>query len=98
MTDETDTELVHVPNNLAIGLENIDKTGGIDVPRDILNEIQAWTISVEFDEDDMTDIHRVKEFGEYVADREHFRGSDDHVTVSDEDRIAAVRLSTFLEF
>jgi len=51
----------------------------------------------EFDDNDMSDMHRVKEFSDYVVDREHFHGHEDHVSVSYSDSLASVKLSDFLE-
>lgn len=97
MTETSNTEQVHVPNEIATGLEAIDKEGGVDVPRSLLDEMQTWVTSVEYDDSVIGDCHRVEEFGEYVVDREHFSGHEDDVTVTTDDRLASIKLSAFLD-
>lgn len=89
--------MVLIKNTNAIGLDSIDKEPDVEVSREVLNEIKDWVRSVEFNDNDMSDMHRVKEFGDYVVDREHFHGHEDDVTITHKDNLACVKLSEFLE-
>lgn len=89
--------MVLIKNTNATGLDSIDKEPDVEVSRELLNEIKDWVRSVEFDDNDMLDMHRVKEFDDYVVDREHFHGHEDDVTITYKDNLACVKLSEFLE-
>lgn len=89
--------MVLVENTTATGFDNIDKEPDVELPRETLTEMQEWVESREFDDDDMLDMHRDKEYGEYIVDREHFHGSEDTVTIHHTDSLACLKLSEFLE-
>lgn len=91
--------MVLVKNTNSTGLDSIDKEPGVEVPRETLNKIQEWVRTREYDDDDMLDMYRTKEFGEYLVDREHFHGpkNEDHVTIHHGDNLACKTLSNFLE-
>ena len=90
-------EKVYIPNDLATGLDSIGKTGGVEVPRETFEEMKSWVESREYDEEDMTDMHRTKKFGEFSVDREHTHGHEDMVEVIRDENYGCVYLYEFLE-
>jgi hypothetical protein len=88
--------MVLVNDTRSTGLDSIGKESNVEVPRDVLNKMQEWASSRDFDEDDMLDMHRTKEFGEYLVDLERHSNEND-VTIYYQDSIACVDVSEFLE-
>lgn len=90
-------ETVYIANDLATGLDSIGKTSGIEVSRETVEEMKSWVEDCEYDDEDMTDIHRTREFGNVVVDREHVHGQEDMVEVVSDEDYGCVYLSDFLE-
>ncbi|WP_337653230.1 hypothetical protein [Halomontanus rarus] len=84
---------VEVPNEIH---ESADKEC-CEVPRSLLDEMQKWVEGVEFDNQDIGDFSRRREFGEFVVEREHFQGHEDRVSIRTENCLSLVNLSTFLQ-
>jgi len=89
--------MVLIKNTRSTGIDSIDKEPDVEIPREILDKMQKWASTREFDNEDILDIHRTKEFGEYLVDVEHHSNHDNDVTIYYRDNIACVDVDEFLE-
>lgn len=89
------TETLTLETELGTGLDDVEKT--LVITRERLDEIQSWAESCQFDEEDMLDMAREEHFGDYIATREHFRETEDDVSIRTDDSLVAFTLSDFLE-
>lgn len=88
--------MVLVKDTRSTGFNGIDKEPDVEIPRNTLNKIKDWVSTIEFNEEDILDMHRTKEFGEYLVDLERHSHEND-VTIYYRDNIACVDVSGFLE-
>lgn len=88
--------MVLVNDTRSTGLDSIGKEPNVEIPRDVIDKMQEWVSTRDFDEEDMLDMHRTKEFGEYLVDVERHSNEND-VTIYYRDNIACVNVSEFLE-
>ena len=88
--------MVLVKDTRSTGLDSIGKEPNVDIPRNILDKMQEWIRTKSFDDNDMFDMHRTKEFEEYLVDMERHNDEND-VTIYHQDNIASVTVSEFLE-
>lgn len=88
--------MVLVNDTRSTGLDSIGKEPNVEIPRDVIDKMQEWVSTRDFDEEDMLDMHRTKEFGEYLVDVERHSHEND-VTIYYRDNIACVDVSEFLE-
>lgn len=88
--------MVLVENTIATGFDTIDKEPNVEIPREKLEEMQAWVKSCEFDNDDMSDKHREKKYEAFLIECDHHHETEDTVTIYHEDNIACLRSSNFI--
>lgn len=88
--------MVHIPNEVATEAFETKKNG-IDISREVYENICEWVEDIEFDDEDLFDFSRHRYFGEYEVSVEHFTDGPDDISVQTKTRIGFMLVPDFLD-